>query len=74
MALTVQSPNRIRIDISFAERFTGYERSTITRWEKRGEFPRAHFLGKRRRWFLDELEAWAAERMAQRAAKTPQEK
>jgi predicted DNA-binding transcriptional regulator AlpA len=64
MAQSGQSPNRIRVDIAFAEKWTGYERSTISRWIRTGRFPQPHFLGERRRWFLDELEAWAAERMA----------
>ena len=38
---------------------TSLERTTIKRWEKRGEFPRRRKLGNRRvAWDAEEVQAW----------------
>lgn len=40
------------------------DRSTIWRWYQRGRFPKPHYIGDERCWFLHEVEAWEREEMA----------
>ncbi len=40
---------------------------TIWRWYRAGKFPAPHYLGSRRFWFLNEIEAWEREQMARSA-------
>lgn len=37
----------------------------IWRWYRAGRFPEPHFLGERRAWFLEEIEASEAQRRAE---------
>lgn len=60
--------NPRRIGISELEARTGVERSTLYRWYKAGKLPAPHYLGERRVWFVAEIEAWEARRMAEQAA------
>ncbi len=45
----------------------GVSRMTIDRWIKAGRFPRPHFIGEKRAWFVGEIEAWEAHEMARAA-------
>jgi predicted DNA-binding transcriptional regulator AlpA len=37
---------------------------TIRRWYTEGDFPKPHYMGAHRAWFLSEVEAWEVKRMA----------
>jgi predicted DNA-binding transcriptional regulator AlpA len=58
---------RIPADIRRAEEVTGLERSTIWRYYRAGTFPAPFYIGERRHWWLDELEAWRAQQIARPA-------
>jgi predicted DNA-binding transcriptional regulator AlpA len=64
MESTSTTPTPRRIGIAEVERRLGVERTTIWRWYRAGKFPAPHYLGERRAWFLGEIEAWEAHRMA----------
>lgn len=53
-----------RVEIAWVERRTGKHRATISRWCAEGSFPQPHYLGARRCWWLSEVLAWEAARMA----------
>ena len=59
---------RTRLMIAAIEQRTGYSRTTIWRKVRRGEFPAPHYIGERRAWWLDEIEAWEAAEMARPAS------
>ncbi len=42
----------------------GRTRMTIDRWIAAGRFPKPHYIGERRAWFLADVEAWEREQMA----------
>lgn len=60
-----------RIGISALEERLATERSTIWRWYRAGRFPAPHYLGTRRCWWVHEVEAWEAERMAAHSTVKP---
>lgn len=70
------TPIRARCGINGAKQITGYSQATISRKAKDPEtnFPPPHFLGRDRRWFVDELENWCEQQMAKRASEKPFEK
>lgn len=49
-----------RIGIADLEKRLRVHRSTIGVWYRTKRFPRPHYIGKRRKWFLAEIEAWEA--------------
>ncbi len=53
-----------RIQIAELEQRLGVHRATIRRWQRAGAFPAPHFVGEHRAWFVGEIEAWEAHRMA----------
>jgi predicted DNA-binding transcriptional regulator AlpA len=57
-------PGPKRIGIAEVQRRLGVHRVTIYRWCRAGTFPAPHYLGERRAWFLSDIEAWEAQRMA----------
>jgi predicted DNA-binding transcriptional regulator AlpA len=61
---TPTTPTPIRLGIADLQRRLGVSRTTILRWYHAGTFPRPHYLRERRSWFLGEIEAWEANRMA----------
>ncbi|WP_242352404.1 AlpA family transcriptional regulator [Anaeromyxobacter sp. SG64] len=58
------TPGPRRLGIAEVEARLGVDRTTIWRWYRAGKFPAPHYLGERRSWFLGEIEAWEARRMA----------
>ena len=58
-----------RIGISELEERLGVERTTLYRWYSAvpPRFPAPHYIGERRAWFVGEIEAWEAHRMADQA-------
>jgi predicted DNA-binding transcriptional regulator AlpA len=56
-----------RIGIAAVLPRLGCSRTTLERLLRRGEFPQPHYLGMKRLWFLGEVEAWEARRMAEHA-------
>lgn len=57
-----EKPSPRRINIKNVEARVGASRSTIWRWCKSGSFPMPHYIGRRRAWWLHEIEAWEADR------------
>lgn len=53
-----------RLGIADVERRVGMERSTIWREYNAGRFPAPEYLGERRVWRLDVLEAWERKQLA----------
>jgi predicted DNA-binding transcriptional regulator AlpA len=69
MLVKVQnSTMRTRLMIAAIEQRTGYNRTTIWRKCRKGEFPSPHYIGERRAWWLDEIEQWEAAEMARPAS------
>ncbi len=60
----------VRVGIAEAEEIAGVDRSTLWRWysQEPPTFPKPHYIGARRMWFLGELEQWAAAQMARPAS------
>jgi predicted DNA-binding transcriptional regulator AlpA len=58
---------RTRCGIKQAEQISGLHRQSIWRRTRAGTFPAPHYIANRRMWFVDELERWASEEMAQQA-------
>lgn len=58
-----------RIGIAELMRRLGRDSSTIWRWYMANppRFPRPHYIGERRAWWLHEVEAWEREQMARPA-------
>ena len=52
---------RARGGIADFARISGLSHSTINRYVKAGKAPAGVFIGERRKWFLDEIEAWVRE-------------
>jgi predicted DNA-binding transcriptional regulator AlpA len=53
-----------RISIAELEQRLGRDRTTVARWIKARTFPRPHYLGTRRSWWLQEVEQWERQEMA----------
>lgn len=51
---------RVRLGISELEDRLHASRSTISRWVAAGRLAAPHFLGGRRLWFIDQVEAFEA--------------
>jgi predicted DNA-binding transcriptional regulator AlpA len=56
-------PKRRRLGITALEELLGYSRQSFWRWYTKGDFPKPHYLGQKRCWFEDEVEAWAYKQM-----------
>jgi predicted DNA-binding transcriptional regulator AlpA len=59
---------RRRLNIAALEKLLGCSRQTIWRWYTTGDFPRPHYLGQNRLWFIDEVEDWLEEQMLSRTS------
>lgn len=63
------TPGPRRIGIAELEQRLGVHRATIRRWHRAGGLPAPHYVGEHRAWFVGEIEAWEARRMADQAGK-----
>ena len=54
----MRHPTRNRLDINALEARLACHRQTIWRWYTTRDFPRPHYLGQKRLWWEDEVEAW----------------
>jgi predicted DNA-binding transcriptional regulator AlpA len=52
------SNHRTRINVRQLEDRLAVSKQTIWRWYSSGDFPRPHYLGQNRLWWLREVEAW----------------
>ena len=52
------SSHRVRLNARQLEDRLAVSKQTIWRWYSSGDFPRPHYLGQNRLWWLDEIEAW----------------
>jgi predicted DNA-binding transcriptional regulator AlpA len=52
-----------RIGIAELETRLGVNRATVYRWYRAGSFPKPHFIGNRRAWWLHEVAAWEDSRV-----------
>lgn len=50
-----------RLGIAQLSARLGVSGRTISRWCEAGTFPRSHYIGTHRKWFLCDVEAWEAE-------------
>ena len=50
--------HRIRLNISQLCERLAISKQSIWRWTETGDFPRPHYIGASRRWWLDEVEEW----------------
>lgn len=57
-----------RIGIRELETRLGVNRATVYRWYRAGVFPKPHYIGDRRVWWLHEVMAWEESRVARPAA------
>ena len=57
-------PKRRRLGITALEERLGYSRQSIWRFYTKGDFPIPHYLGQKRCWFEDEVEAWENKQMS----------
>jgi predicted DNA-binding transcriptional regulator AlpA len=48
---------RTRLGIADVERTAGISRVTVWRWCRAGKLPAPHYIGDRRMWWADEVEA-----------------
>jgi hypothetical protein len=64
-AQNVTTNPRVRINIGGLKALYPVDPVTIWRKCRAGEFPAPHYIGRRRFWFLDEIESWIAAQMAQ---------
>jgi predicted DNA-binding transcriptional regulator AlpA len=53
--------HRIRVNMRQLEDRLAVSRQTLWRWYTAGTFPKPHYLGQNRLWWLDEIEAWEKE-------------
>ena len=60
----MRQPTRNRLDINALEARLACHRQTIWRWYTARDFPRPHYLGQKRLWWEDEVEAWENKQMA----------
>lgn len=60
----MRNPTRNRLDINALEARLGCHRQTIWRWYTSRDFPRPHYLGAKRLWWEDEVEAWENKQMS----------
>jgi predicted DNA-binding transcriptional regulator AlpA len=56
----------VRLGIAEVEARENVDRSTISRWVRKGTFPTPHYLGRKRAWFLSEIELWEMRQMTRR--------
>ena len=49
-----------RVGIAQLRARLGVSGRTVSRWCAAGSFPRWHYIGGRRKWFLAEVEEWEA--------------
>lgn len=61
------SASRTAIGIAEVERIVNRKRLTIWRWCRAGRFPQPFYIGDRRAWWADEVEAWRAKEIAKPA-------
>ena len=54
----MRQPTRNRLDINALEARLACHRQTIWRWYTTRDFPCPHYLGQKRLWWEDEVEAW----------------
>jgi predicted DNA-binding transcriptional regulator AlpA len=54
----MRKPTRNRLDINALEARLACHRQTIWRWYTTRDFPSPHYLGQKRLWWEDEVEAW----------------
>lgn len=73
MTAHAEVANPQRIAIAALERRLAMHRGTIWRWYRAGKFPAPHYLGTRRLWWVHDVEAWEAERMARTTPAAPPE-
>ena len=59
----ITEPKCRRLGITALEELLGYSRQSIWRWYTKGNFPKPHYLGQKRCWFENEVEAWAYKQM-----------
>ena len=60
----MRQPTRNRLDINALEARLACHRQTIWRWYTSRDFPRPHYLGQKRLWWEDEVEAWENKQMS----------
>ena len=60
----MRQSTRNRLDINALESRLGCHRQTIWRWYTGRDFPRPHYLGQKRLWWEDEVEAWENKQMS----------
>ena len=50
--------HKIRVNVRQLEDRLAVSKQTVWRWYSMGDFPKPHYLGQNRLWWLDEVEAW----------------
>ena len=69
MAKNSTQSHRVRVNIRQLEDRLAVSRQTLWRWYTAGTFPKPHYLGQNRLWWLDEVEDWENKNTSQ---STPQ--
>jgi predicted DNA-binding transcriptional regulator AlpA len=60
-----------RLGIAELEARLGVNRATVYRWYRAGTFPKPHYIGSRRAWWLHEVSAWEVDQVARPIAERP---
>ncbi len=60
----------IRLKVADVERRLAVHRQTLWRWVRDGEFPRPHYIGRERRWFLHDIQEWERQNIKERSPDT----
>ena len=62
------SSHKIRVNVRQLEDRLAVSKQTVWRWYSKGDFPKPHYLGQNRVWWLHEVEAWERQHSSE---KTP---
>ena len=54
----MSTQHRVRLNAGQLEQRLAVSKQTIWRWYSSGDFPKPHYLGQNRLWWLDEVEDW----------------